>query len=99
MLDSGDRDGIPNVLVEAMAAGAPVITTNVSGIPELVQDGENGVLIPPGDANRLAESVLRLHRAPALAASLGAAGRRTVAERFDGNALAGTLHALFEAPA
>jgi glycosyltransferase involved in cell wall biosynthesis len=99
VLDSGDRDGIPNVLVEAMAAGAPVITTNVSGIPELVQDGENGVLIPPGDANRLAESVLRLHRAPALAASLGAAGRRTVAERFDGNALAGTLHALFEAPA
>jgi glycosyltransferase involved in cell wall biosynthesis len=99
VLDSGDRDGIPNVLVEAMAAGAPVITTDVSGIPELVQDGENGVLIPPGDADRLAESVLRLHRAPALAARLGAAGRRTVAERFDGNALAGRLRALFEGPA
>jgi glycosyltransferase involved in cell wall biosynthesis len=99
VLGSGDRDGIPNVLVEAMAAGVPVVTTDVSGIPELVQDGQNGVLIEPGDAERLADSVLELHRAPAFAARLGAAGRRTVAERFDGNALASALHELFEAPA
>ena len=44
--DDGDRDGIPNVLVEAMAAGLPVVTTAVSGIPELVRDGENGLLVP-----------------------------------------------------
>ncbi len=45
--DDGDRDGIPNVLVEAMAAGLPVVATAISGIPELVHDGENGLLVPP----------------------------------------------------
>jgi glycosyltransferase involved in cell wall biosynthesis len=46
VLDNGDRDGIPNVLLEAMACGVPVVTTPVSGIPELVDDGRNGLLIP-----------------------------------------------------
>ena len=49
MTDNGDRDGIPNVLVEAMACGMPVVSTAVSGIPELVRDGENGLLVPPDD--------------------------------------------------
>jgi glycosyltransferase involved in cell wall biosynthesis len=99
VLGSGDRDGIPNVLVEAMASGVPVVTTDVSGIPELIRDGQNGVLIDPGDAEQLAHSVLELHCAPELAARLGAAGRRTVSERFDGAALASELHELFEVPA
>ncbi len=45
--DSGDRDGIPNVLAEAMATGLAVVSTNVSGIPELVRNDENGLLVPP----------------------------------------------------
>jgi glycosyltransferase involved in cell wall biosynthesis len=91
-----DRDGIPNVLMEAMAAGTPVVATNVSGIPELVADGENGLLVPPEDPGALAEALLRLYRDRALAERLLAAARRTVSERFDGGRLASDLAALFE---
>ena len=96
VLDNGDRDGIPNVLVEAMAAGLPVVTTGVSGIPELVRDGENGLLVPPDDPAGLADALQRLRRDPQLAARLGAAGRETVRERFDGETLARRLASLFE---
>ena len=70
VLDNGDRDGIPNVLLEAMACGLPVVTTPVSGIPELIEDGRNGLLIPEDDTEALAAAVQRLHadrelRAPA----------------------------------
>jgi glycosyltransferase involved in cell wall biosynthesis len=90
-----DRDGIPNVLVEAMAAGAPVVATPVSGIPELVQDGVNGLLVPPEDPRALADALLRLSTDRALGDRLAAAGRETVRERFDGERLAGRLAALF----
>ena len=90
-----DRDGIPNVLVEAMACGTPVVTTGVSGIPELVADGVNGLVVPPDDAGALAEAVRRLHDDRELAARMGAAGRATVRERFDGERLARRLAGLF----
>ena len=95
VLDNGDRDGIPNVLVEAMACGVPVVTTPVSGIPELVRDGENGLLVPPDDPEALAAAILRLRDDPALRGRLGEAGRETVRARFDGDRLAGELVALF----
>ena len=90
-----DRDGIPNVLVEAMAAGAPVVASAVSGIPELVADEVNGLTVAPDDPEALADALLRLHADPALAARLAAAGRATVRERFDGDELAGGLAAAF----
>ncbi len=93
--DDGDRDGIPNVLVEAMAAGLPVVTTAVSGIPELVTDGLTGLLVPPGDPIRTAEALLRLHRDRALARDLAGAGAALVAARFDGDRLIDELQALF----
>jgi glycosyltransferase involved in cell wall biosynthesis len=95
VLANGDRDGIPNVLVEAMATGVPVVTTRVSGIPELVEDGVNGLLVPPDDPERLAAAVLRLHEDDALRSRLAAAGRKTVRERFDGEQLAQRMAALF----
>jgi glycosyltransferase involved in cell wall biosynthesis len=90
-----DRDGIPNVLVEAMAAGAPVVATAVSGIPELVEHEVNGLLIPPDDPEALADALLRLHDDPELTRRLTQNGRETVKERFDGERLARELAALF----
>jgi len=91
----GDRDGIPNVMVEAMAAGLPVVSTAVSGIPELVRDGENGLLVPPEDPGALASALLRLAADVPLRRRLAAAGRETVAERFDGDVLARRMAGLF----
>ena len=91
-----DRDGIPNVLVEAMAAGAPVVATGVSGIPELVEDEVNGLLVEPDDPAALADALIRLHEDRELATRISHAGRRTVRERFDGDRLARRLADLFE---
>src|SRR5207245_5391857 len=61
---SGDRDGIPNVVLEAMAARRPVVGTDVSGIPEAVTNGVTGLLVPAGDAAALAGALERLLGAP-----------------------------------
>jgi len=95
VLDDGDRDGIPNVLVEAMAAGVPVVTTRVSGIPELVEDGVNGLLVRPDDPAELADALLRIHSDAALRERLATAAAATVRERFEGDVLAHRLAALF----
>ncbi len=79
----GNLDGIPNVLAEAMAMELPVISTRVSAIPELVVDGENGLLVEPGDDPALAQAIASLLDRPALGAALGQAGRQTVLESFD----------------
>ncbi len=98
VLDDGDRDGIPNVLMEAMACGLPVVTTAISGIPELVTDGINGVLIPPEDPVALAAAIMRLSRDSQLVGRLAAAAQVTVRDHFDGDWLAGQLAALFQYP-
>src|SRR5262249_27916819 len=87
----GDRDGIPNVLVEAMACGLPVVSTTVAGIPELVQPGQNGLLVAPHDVAGLTAALAALIDDPERRAQLGAAARQTVVERFDLRVAAGRL--------
>jgi glycosyltransferase involved in cell wall biosynthesis len=91
----GDRDGLPNVLVEAMASEVPVVTTGVSGIPELVSHEANGLLVPPDEPEALADALVRLHEDRELAGRLARAGSATVRERFDGDVLARRLADLF----
>jgi Glycosyl transferases group 1 len=79
----GDRDGIPNVLLEAMAMGLPVVASRVSGIPELVRDGINGALVAPDAPLALADAIERMLLQPAQAAAFGRAARAAVAEGFD----------------
>jgi len=75
----GDRDGLPTVLLEAMARGLPVVATSTIGIPELVRDGETGLLAPPDDPEALAACLLRLRSDPELSARLGRAARELIA--------------------
>ncbi len=82
-MENGDRDGIPNVLVEAMAAGLPVVSTRVSAIPELVRDGETGLLVEPRDPKQLADAVRRVLIEPERARERAERARLDVEERFD----------------
>ncbi len=76
------QEGLPVVLMEAMATGIPVITTPINGIPELVKDGRNGYLVPPGRADLLADALARLAGDQALRETLGARAREDVAAEF-----------------
>lgn len=96
VLDNGDRDGIPNVLVEAMACGLPVVTTSISGIPEVVKDGINGLLVPTENPEALADALIRISENQSLARRLSAEAQSTVSERFDGERFAAELAALFK---
>ncbi|MFN4090790.1 MAG: glycosyltransferase family 4 protein [Alphaproteobacteria bacterium] len=80
--ENGDRDGLPNVLMEAQAMGLPVISTRVSAVPELVEHGRNGLLAPADDAAALGGLIAELIAAPDRRAALGAAGRDIVRSRF-----------------
>ena len=78
----GDRDGLPNVLIEAQSQRLACIATNLSGIPELIQQGVTGLLVPPADPVGLARAMSALISDPARRAALGAAGERRVCDIF-----------------
>lgn len=80
--DDGDRDGLPNVLLEALSQSCPVVATAVSAIPELIADGVTGALVPAGDPAALAGAIDRLARDPALRSRLAAAGAARVRRDF-----------------
>lgn len=80
---SGCMDGIPNVLIESMALGVPAISTSISGIPELIEDGVTGLLVPPRDSAALAAAIRRLLADRELQQTLGRAGRARVESMFE----------------
>jgi len=92
----GDRDGLPVALTEALSAGLPVISTPVTGIPEVVRDGENGLLVPSGDAAALAGAIERLLDDEPLCRRLAANARPSVAADFDRRRTVAALRGLFE---
>jgi glycosyltransferase involved in cell wall biosynthesis len=81
--DDGDRDGLPNVLMEAQSQGVAVLATRTSGIPELIDDGATGMLVEAGDSGALARGLETLIRQPALRQRLGEAGYRRIQAQFD----------------
>jgi glycosyltransferase involved in cell wall biosynthesis len=76
-------EGTPNAILEAMAAGLPVIATPVGGIPEVVRDGENGLLVPTNDHKALAEAILKLRQDETLRVELGKQAQKWVREHHD----------------
>jgi glycosyltransferase involved in cell wall biosynthesis len=79
----GERDGTPTVLIEAMASGVPVIASDISGIPELIDHDENGILVPSRDDEKLAAAIHALFTQPDLRTRLGRSARRKILKEFD----------------
>jgi glycosyltransferase involved in cell wall biosynthesis len=94
-LAGGDRDGVPNVILEAMAAGLPVVASAAGAIPEAVTDGVQGVLVPPGDPEALAGALEKLLGDPQARRRMGESGRATVCREFDAARNAEALAGLF----
>jgi colanic acid/amylovoran biosynthesis glycosyltransferase len=92
----GDEEGIPNVLKEAMALGLPVVGTRHAGIPELIEDGVSGVLVPERDEAALADALQRLAREPGRWTAMGRAGRAKIEMEYDIDRLNDRLAGLLE---
>ena len=93
---TGDRDGLPNVVLEAMASARPVVASDVGAIGTAVRDGVTGRLVPPGDPEALAAALAGLVDRPDLRLALGAEGRRVVERGFDLAACTAAFRAALE---
>jgi glycosyltransferase involved in cell wall biosynthesis len=89
------NEALSNVLLESMAAGAPVVATRVGGTPEAVTDGRTGLIVPPADPAALAASIARLLEDGELARRLGRAARQTIADRFSVDRMVKTTEDLY----
>lgn len=89
-------ESFPNAILEAMAAGRPVVATHVGGVPELVQDGRTGWLVAPGDPQTMARRILELAHSPSLRRSMGEAGRALVVQQFSPARMKEGLEAYYE---
>ena len=96
LMDNGDRDGIPNSMLEAMACGVPVISTNVSGIPEVVSSFHNGLLVEPDNTHALAGAMSLFLSDQGMRDTFGKRGRTTIVERFNWQKNTKTLTGLLQ---
>ncbi len=94
----GNRDGLPTVLLEAMATGAACVSTDVTGVPEIIEHESDGLVVPQNNPNALADGLERLLLDPELRARFALAGRAKVQRAFDVRQNVGTLHAWLAAP-
>jgi colanic acid/amylovoran biosynthesis glycosyltransferase len=92
----GNRDGLPTVLLEAMTLGTPCVATDVTGIPELVRDGETGLCVPEGDPEALAVALSKVLDSTALRQRLARAGRALIESEFDQHVNAARLRVIFD---
>jgi glycosyltransferase involved in cell wall biosynthesis len=92
--EDGDRDGLPNVLMEAQSQGLPCLATDIAAIPELIDNHVTGLLAPPGDITAMTRALEQLIRDPALRTRLGSAGQQRVHQAFSFQAGIGRLEAL-----
>jgi glycosyltransferase involved in cell wall biosynthesis len=99
LASDGDRDGVPNALLEAMAASLPAVTTDAGGLPEAAEDGRTGLVVPQADAQALAEALERLERDAELRARLVAGAHELLRERFSLERNAARLAGLLRAAA
>lgn len=88
-------EGLPVSIIEAMAAGLPVVASNVGGIAELIEEGITGFLVPPGDYNRLAEKIKVILQNPTLAKSMGIEGRKKILNNFSLEAMKNAYYSLY----
>jgi glycosyltransferase involved in cell wall biosynthesis len=89
------KEGLSNALLESMAAGLPVVATDVGGNPEVVIDGETGLLVPAKNPSALAEAICRVLLTPGLRQSFGQAGRRRVLDHFSNERMIRTVERLY----
>ncbi len=94
--ESGDRDGLPNVIVEAQSQSMAVISTSISGIPELIENGTNGILIEPDDTTALTKAIENLSRDAELRNKMGAEGEARVRGHFSHKQTIGDIVALLD---
>jgi glycosyltransferase involved in cell wall biosynthesis len=93
---SGDRDGIPVSLMESMATGVPVVSTEVTGVPELITSPDDGLLVPPHDPTALAEAIKQLLSDPTRRRSVAGAARQKIAREFTLSSTSRQLYARIE---
>ena len=91
------NEALSNVVLESMAAGAPVVATRVGGTPEAIEDGVNGLLVAPGDPRQMADAICRLLADPAMARTLGQAARTSISERFSMQRMVSATEQLYHA--
>ncbi|MBI2524703.1 MAG: glycosyltransferase [Candidatus Rokubacteria bacterium] len=96
VLTSKNNEGLPNAVLESMAAGLPVVATPIGGTPEVVEDGLTGFLVPPGDPAALAERIVLLLKDPSMARAMGEKGRRRIAREFPVQRMVSEFHVLYQ---